>query len=393
MLKVSVIIPTYNAGKFLSQAIQSVLGQTYSDIECIVVDDGSTDNTIEIISIFKGKIQYILQDNQGPSVARNTGIQNSTGDLIAFLDADDYWTRDKIFKQVVEFKDKPKLGLLYTQVTLVDINNTMIKKWLGQGTPWPSPGKEAFARCILLDDFIIAGLSTMMINRKCFESYGLFQSDIVQAEEWPLALAISKNWQIDLIKEPLAFYRVYGSYLPEKLNYRKAQTTWEYIVTQGLEKCSEQEIKELKNRALALVYLNGAFVDYGVELVQDAKGRLLKALELDRNIFYESVLVFLKRLTDFSVHLRDAITPIQETIHYLNFVFDNLPDELMFLSYHRNDAISSAFVVSAFEAYSRDDFVSTMRSVCHALIKDKRMVQNRGLLSIFLKSIIRKKNE
>jgi glycosyltransferase involved in cell wall biosynthesis len=93
---VSVIIPTYNFASFLPKAIDSCLNQTYQNLEIIVVDDGSTDHTREVVQGFKDKIIYIYQDNQGVSAARNTGLELATGDFITFLDADDYLTEDSI---------------------------------------------------------------------------------------------------------------------------------------------------------------------------------------------------------------------------------------------------------------------------------------------------------
>lgn len=92
IVKVSVIIPTYNYGRFLGEAIQSVLDQTFTDFELIVVDDGSTDNTKEVVSSFKdSRIKYIFQENCGVSAAQNTGIRASTGEYIAILGSDDKW--------------------------------------------------------------------------------------------------------------------------------------------------------------------------------------------------------------------------------------------------------------------------------------------------------------
>src|SRR5947209_13220762 len=100
---VSVIIPTYNHGRFIADAIESVLAQTYPVSEIIVVDDGSTDETQEVVEKFGEKVRYIEQANAGVSAARNTGIENSDGDLVAFLDADDTWLPEKIEKQVAKF--------------------------------------------------------------------------------------------------------------------------------------------------------------------------------------------------------------------------------------------------------------------------------------------------
>src|SRR5437016_4074648 len=108
---VSVIIPTYNSAHFLAEALDSCLKQTYSPLEIIVVDDGSTDNTHELMSNYP-QVQYIRQANAGPSRARNRGLQQSTGNFIQFLDADDIILEHKIERCVEEFSRRPDLGVV-----------------------------------------------------------------------------------------------------------------------------------------------------------------------------------------------------------------------------------------------------------------------------------------
>src|SRR5260370_32555542 len=111
---VSVIIPTYNSAAYLGEAIHNVLAQTFQDFEVIVVDDASTDNTKEVVGLIGKRIRYIRQDRAGPSTARNHGILESSGDLIAFLDADDVWLPTKLAKQVDSLKQHPEAVLVYT---------------------------------------------------------------------------------------------------------------------------------------------------------------------------------------------------------------------------------------------------------------------------------------
>jgi glycosyltransferase involved in cell wall biosynthesis len=110
--KVSVIIPTFNRCSIITDAIESVLRQTYSQYEIIVVDDGSVDTTKETVSKYGSNIKYIYQENAGPSAARNTGIRHAKGDLIAFLDSDDVWREDKLALQVACFTDNPRVGIV-----------------------------------------------------------------------------------------------------------------------------------------------------------------------------------------------------------------------------------------------------------------------------------------
>src|SRR5208283_2367398 len=97
---VSVVIPTYNCGRYICETVESALGQTYSPVEIIVVDDGSTDDTRERLTTYGDRVRYIYQQNTGPAVARNRGVQDAQGDWIAFLDADDLWLPYRLELQV-----------------------------------------------------------------------------------------------------------------------------------------------------------------------------------------------------------------------------------------------------------------------------------------------------
>jgi glycosyltransferase involved in cell wall biosynthesis len=118
--KVSVIIPVYNGEKFIRSAIESVLNQTYSDWEIIVVDDGSTDQSREIISGLKGPLTYIYQENSGVAIARNHGFLHSQGKFIAFLDQDDRWYANKLEAQVAALEQHANIGVVYSDVDAID---------------------------------------------------------------------------------------------------------------------------------------------------------------------------------------------------------------------------------------------------------------------------------
>src|SRR5215831_9468158 len=111
---VSVVIPTYNNARFLPEALDSLLGQTYRDFELIVVDDGSTDDTLEVLKPYRHLIRYVRKENGGPASARNLGIRHASGELIAFQDADDIWLPDKLQLQVDYLREHPEVGLVFS---------------------------------------------------------------------------------------------------------------------------------------------------------------------------------------------------------------------------------------------------------------------------------------
>src|SRR3989338_7627565 len=118
--KVSVIIPTYNSAKYLKEAITSVICQTYSNIEIIVIDDGSTDNMKEVVASFGDRIHYRYQENCGAAAARNHGLKLTQGNYIAFLDADDVWKPEKIQKHVNYLYSHPDIAMVLTDMEFIN---------------------------------------------------------------------------------------------------------------------------------------------------------------------------------------------------------------------------------------------------------------------------------
>src|SRR4028119_1061372 len=136
--RVSVIIPVYNCDRYIQEAIESVLNQTYSDYEIIVVDDGSTDNTRSVLEPYFHRIHYIYQENQGASAARNRGLQEARGKFVAFLDADDFFLLpSKLAEQVACFEAQPRLGVVHSGWRMV---NQQAKKMVDR-EPWHNAPK------------------------------------------------------------------------------------------------------------------------------------------------------------------------------------------------------------------------------------------------------------
>ncbi|MFS8117396.1 MAG: glycosyltransferase family 2 protein, partial [Microcoleus sp.] len=117
--QVSVIIPAYNGDRYIVQAVESVFAQTYTNWEIIVVDDGSTDETHQVLQPYLDKIRYIYQENRGVAAARNRGIQEAKGEFIAFLDQDDFFLPDKLAAQIALFRQQPSLGIVNSGWRLV----------------------------------------------------------------------------------------------------------------------------------------------------------------------------------------------------------------------------------------------------------------------------------
>ncbi len=208
---VSVIIPTFNAGEYILDALNSVFNQTYKNLEVIVVDNGSTDNTKKLLSgmIKKRGIKYFFYpDKKGAAFARNFGISHANGEFVAFLDADDIWLKDKIGKQLKLFDTKT--GLIYTY--LERFGDTESYKNSGIYN-FPFKKNKDVRRELLKGDFIT--LSSVIMRRSVLDKVGYFDYIYNAAglfssvEDYDLWLRITKNYEIKCLSEVLTKYRIH----------------------------------------------------------------------------------------------------------------------------------------------------------------------------------------
>jgi len=198
-LKVSVIIPSYNRAHIILNCLKSIISQTFANLEIIVVDDGSKDNTGDIISNCKdSRIIYLKHDkNQGLPSARNTGIKASTGDILAFLDTDDVWLPKKIEETVKVFGESDKdTGVVYA--ASIRYRNGK-KEYLPPAYIYPKEG-DIFNR-LLLGNFIPA--ISASVKRECFNEVGIFDPSLPSLEDWEMWIRLAKKYKFRFIKQPL----------------------------------------------------------------------------------------------------------------------------------------------------------------------------------------------
>ena len=249
-MTVSIILPTFNGASrgYLDKAIKSVLDQTYSNFELIIIDDGSTDNTKEVCQpyLLDKRVLYYYQVNKGLSAARNSGIKLAKYEYLSFLDDDDLFHRDKIKKQVNLFNksSNPSLGLVYTFLEIIDTKDLCIEF---QGKP---PIKNTYEKLFYGNAFFAP--SSVMIKKKVFDHIGLFDEALLSCEDYDLWFRLSKDFEIDCIKEYLTLYRKHSNSLSrdlEKLNKYRVK-----VLEKALNSASKK-IKDKKNEFYFLHYM------------------------------------------------------------------------------------------------------------------------------------------
>ena len=197
---VTAIIPAFNAERFVVDAVSSVLAQSYPSLECVVVNDGSTDRTSELVRSFGPKVRLVEQPNRGVASARNQGIAEAAGDLVAFLDADDIWAPDKIARQV-EVQLTTGAALIYTGLTFVDEDLTPLHDLQAP------PPLEAIRNSLLLQARSISVAQTALVTRAAIEGIGGFDETLSTSADTDVALRIATRWPVERVADPLALYR------------------------------------------------------------------------------------------------------------------------------------------------------------------------------------------
>ena len=200
---VSVIIPVYNRLDYLGEAIESVLVQTHEDYEIVVVDDGSTIDVSSVVAPYMARIKYVSQAHKGLSAARNTGIENSSGEFLTFLDDDDLFEPRKLEVQVAILENNPDIGFVYSDCHEFSIEEKK-EPWLNLAVG-RDRSRDEFSKLFFLNPNI--RVPTVLIRRECFEDVGLFDESLEQHEDGDMLLRIALRWQVQFSDYPSARVR------------------------------------------------------------------------------------------------------------------------------------------------------------------------------------------
>lgn len=276
--KISVIIPTYNRADLLPRAINSVLNQTFQDFELIIVDDGSTDNTKQVVQEFQNKdsrIKYIWQENSGgPAGPRNIGIRHSEGEYIAFLDSDDEWLLEKLEKQLKLFKNSKKKNLGFVGCNALIVNEkTGIKKKYNTPT---YHNDEIFFKKLLENNFIYS-VGSLMIRKEVFNNIGLYDESLTTGEDWDLILRIAQKYSFDFIPKSLFIHHFHSS---ASLTNNVSVVIWDKNLRRILEKHKEYYLAHPKVYSVQLIHNGIAYILLGNDL-RKGRNAFLKSIKFN----------------------------------------------------------------------------------------------------------------
>ena len=201
MTAISVVIPAYNAERTILETLASVQQQTYSDFELIVINDGSTDRTLELVNTVKDpRLKIFSYENGGISVTRNRGISHSSGKFISFLDADDLWTKDKLELQIAALQQHPEAGVAYSWTCYMSENGETFH-----------PGESLFFEGNVYSHLLVANFlangSNPLICKQAIDSVKGFDTELISSEDWDFYLRLAVRWPFVVIPKTQVLYR------------------------------------------------------------------------------------------------------------------------------------------------------------------------------------------
>jgi len=374
MPQVSIIIPTYNRADLVGHAIESVLEQTYADWELIVVDDGSEDDTRDVVARYTDpRIQYIYQENRKLPGARNTGIRASTGEYVAFLDSDDRFLPDKLEAQVASIADRADVGLVASGWTEVDGQLNPLRTIC----PWRLNVKLSLDSWLYGCPFIVP---VILVRRHWLQQVGLFDEKQHYVEDWDLWLRLAyAGCQMEWAPATVCLRTIHDSNM-----VRNAAAMSEGIF-RLFEKFFAQpglppDILSQKDQVHANAHLDGAVRAFAAGTLNAGQAHLASAVRLDAGLAEGEYPLVLQALasTALTHQARDLET-------YVDGVCDALNEILPQLARSRRQMYAAISATRAFDHFAHGRRWQARLGAARALLMHPWWFRNRGLLSIMLK--------
>jgi glycosyltransferase involved in cell wall biosynthesis len=383
---VSVVIPTHNHAHFVGEAIQSVLGQTYRDFEVIVVDDGSTDNTQQVVAEFGDQVRYIYQDNQGLSVARNSGIRAAKGELIGLLDADDLYEPDYMSTLVLFLSAHSKADAIYCACQFVDETNHPLPQWTGTVVP-----PEELHDTLLNGGFFPP--LCMFAYKYCYERLGYFDKRFQGCADLDMWLRLSKQFTVIGSRKILARYRI----LPQSMSSNSARMLNDRIAVLqkhfGRGPLDIHNLSESQKRAYGNSYFTAAIENLQSHDLNGAYHYLSKALIIFPNLLLEGSIFYELAYGDQPKGFRGDFSTldVRRNAHMLLDMLDQVFSDPQFattLRDRRHLACANAYLAIGLLSYGAGEFAEARRFLRLAVFHDPKYVFDWKLQSTLVKSFV-----
>lgn len=387
---VSVVIPAYNAGRNIAQAVESVLMQTYPWIECIVVNDGSTDNTGLRLEPYLDRITYCMEDNHGPAAARNRGIEAARGKYIAFLDADDWWEPTKIAEQVHTLRRYPGAGMVYTWAALTDGSGKTRSIWHDSETRELYPKEDIFREMVWGRHLPGAG-SSILVKSECLAQAGGFDLELPWGQDWELTLRLARLYDVACVPRVLTHYRNPDANILKKFDQRRLQDRQVTILGKIFAILNDESMRsQLMPTAMARAHWHGALMDYALGRIEQAQARSTEAWRSSSGFFagpnamFESTLFVVASYLGYSDEIGylepDAVAS------FFGVTFSNLIPPLGFLRRRGHRCIARIYAQNTFIAMAGANRSAIYQNGRKVFTHDPRWLLNMGLVKAWMQS-------
>jgi len=373
MPAVSVIIPAYNQGHYLRQAVQSVLDQSYDDFEIVVVDDGSTDNTREVVGLFSDpRICYVYQENQGLSAARNTGIGHASGAYLAYLDCDDLFLPRKLELQLEVLEGDRALGFVAGQAIPIDEQGNRAGHIFRVRPP------EAGHRLLLGNPLHVG---SVMVRREWQERAGFFDTSLRSYEDWDMWLRLARaGCRMGWVDQPVSLYRFHREQMTRD-GRQMTEATFAVLEKVFSDPSLPQAWRAMREEAYSNAHIRAAAQAYRAGDYALGKQHLREAVLLNPALAENEGRLLGERMISWI-----NLPKIRDPLRYLERIYDNLPDEVAVLRKRRARDLGRAAIRVTFDAYDRGDLALARKAVRGVLRYRPLALRNRGLLSILVRS-------
>ncbi len=381
---VSVYISSYNHARYLPQTIDSVLTQSFQDFELLILDDGSTDNSHEVLSDYQqrypDKIRYFWHEghtNRGISYSCNVALARARGTYFTWLGSDDYWLPEKLAIQVKFMAEHPAVGLSYTSAHTLGAS----------GELFPAMGAQGYISTEAWRQFIIANpiiASTAMVARKCFDEVGVFAEDLVFSD-WELWIRLAAKYAVAFLPEPLAAYRVHGQNV--SISNKKAATILAHnlaVIETASRELPDLMGEDLKCKSLANVYLRAGLDYFANEQVDEAKQSWAQAAQyLNSALPCESEDALLGAIAAYAVHILHAGGWTEAACEqFIRCVCANAAPRL------EKPTLAQFHATEAFMNHAQGCQAEVRRHVGQVIKHNPRQMRDRGLQSISVEALV-----
>jgi hypothetical protein len=377
---VTVVIPTFNHGRFLRCAVESALAQSSREREIVVVDDGSTDDSRAVAASYGEAVRYIRQENRGLSAARNTGIGAASGEYIALLDADDVWLPGFLDSAVGRLEADTHLGAVHTGCYCVDESGLRLPQVCVSTVP-----PDGMYDRLLDGEFFVP--SSVVVRRACFARTGLFDETLRASEDWDMWLRVAREYRFGSVDKPLVNYRVHGGNMsgdPDHMLRYQAMVVRKHF---GAPEGPADGWPSERRRAYAAVCRYAAQGYYLRGDAELSRRYLCLALRSNPALSHSVDMFYELACGDQPLGRRSVHAPVNVRKNAA-FLLSTLDENLLEpeLRSVRRAAIAHACLAVGLVAYGRGDSDFARRHLLRALLWEPRLLGRRAMRATLLRA-------